>query len=146
MPADRDGSTCFSSNFRMKSLQNSKYSIDCILNGLACTLMHRAVDGSCHSHRSKRVTSATRSDPNLSARKKNANQASLSVGWLSNAHALHPSPSRQLEAQRSSPGDTNQGSLAEALSRFKDLYADYGKHRKKEVGCFARIGLWVGDS
>eukprot|EP00752_Nemacystus_decipiens_P003554 g3279.t1 len=39
----------------------------------------------------------------------------------------------KLEAQRASPGDANQASLAEALSRFKDLYADYGKHRKKEV-------------
>ncbi|CAN0563302.1 unnamed protein product, partial [Ectocarpus sp. 12 AP-2014] len=29
--------------------------------------------------------------------------------------------------------DSNQASLAEALSRFKDLYADYGKQRKQEV-------------
>ncbi|CAN0280598.1 unnamed protein product [Ectocarpus sp. 4 AP-2014] len=39
----------------------------------------------------------------------------------------------KLEAQRSHPSDSNQASLAEALSRFKDLYADYGKQRKQEV-------------
>lgn len=50
-------------------------------------------------------------------------------------HPRPASPIRQLEAQRSSPSDANQASLAEALSRFKDLYADYGKHRKTEVGC-----------
>lgn len=40
---------------------------------------------------------------------------------------------QQLEAQRSAPSDLNQNSLAEALARFKDLYADYGKQRKQEV-------------
>lgn len=39
----------------------------------------------------------------------------------------------KLEAQRSHPSDSNQASLVEALSRFKDLYADYGKQRKQEV-------------
>lgn len=40
---------------------------------------------------------------------------------------------RQLEAQRSLPSKANNASLSEALSRFKDVYADYGKHRKQEA-------------
>lgn len=39
----------------------------------------------------------------------------------------------KLEAQRTFPSSSNQASLDEALSRFKDLYADYGKQRKQEV-------------
>lgn len=39
----------------------------------------------------------------------------------------------KLEAQRTFPSNSNQASLDEALSRFKDLYADYGKQRKQEV-------------
>ncbi|CAN0066797.1 unnamed protein product [Scytosiphon promiscuus] len=39
----------------------------------------------------------------------------------------------KLEAQRTFPSTLNQESLDEALSRFKDLYADYGKQRKQEV-------------
>ncbi|CAM9391501.1 unnamed protein product [Choristocarpus tenellus] len=39
----------------------------------------------------------------------------------------------KLAAQQLHPSKDNETNLVNALSRFKDLYADYGDHRKKEV-------------
>ncbi|CAM9316429.1 unnamed protein product [Discosporangium mesarthrocarpum] len=48
-------------------------------------------------------------------------------------HEMHGAILQKLEEQKRNPCKGNEQALVDALSQFKDLYADYGVQRKKEV-------------